>query len=71
MSYEEGGIEIASLDLEAKSLTTVQKLEGHGSDVYDVKELSNGDLVSCSNNGEIIFWNLNPALNSYEKKKIY
>ena len=69
MSYEEGEIEIASLDLEAKSLTTVQKLEGHGSDVYDVKELSNGDLVSCSNNGEIIFWNLNPALNSYEKKK--
>ena len=26
-------------------------------------------MVSCSNNGEIIFWSLNPALNTYEKFK--
>jgi WD40 repeat protein len=69
MSYEEGKIEIASLDLATKTLNVVQELEGHGSDVYDVKELSDGKLVSCSNNGEIIFWSLNPALNTYEKFK--
>ena len=69
MSYEGGKIEIACIDLESKSLNVVQSLEAHGSDVYDVKELSNGNLVSCSNNGEIIFWSLNPALNVYEKLK--
>ncbi len=69
MSYEKGKIEIACIDLEAKSLNVVQVLQGHKSDVYDVKELSNGNLVSCSNNGEIIFWSLDPALNIYTKLK--
>ena len=69
LSYEEGKIEIASLDLATKTLNVVQELEGHGSDVYDVKELSDGKLVSCSNNGEIIFWSLNLSLKTYEKFK--
>ena len=69
LSYEKGKIEIASIDIEAKSLNVLQSLEEHGSDVYDVKELSDGKLVSCSNNGEIIFWSLNPALNTYDKFK--
>lgn len=69
LSYEKGKIEIASIDLEKKSLNVLQELEEHESDVYDVKELSDGKLVSCSNNGEIIFWSLNPALNTYEKFK--
>ena len=71
MSYEEGSIEIGSIDFETKSLNVLQTLEGHKSDVYDVKELSNGNLVSCSNNGEVIFWSLNPALNIYEKLKYF
>ena len=71
MSYEKGNIEIGFIDLEAKSLSVIQTLEEHKSDVYDVKELSNGNLVSCSNNGEIIFWSLNPALNVYEKLKYF
>ena len=69
LSYEQGKIEIASIDIEKKSLNVLQSLEEHGSDVYDVKELSDGKLVSCSNNGEIIFWSLNPALNTYDKFK--
>ena len=69
LSYEKGKIEIAAIDFETKSINVFQTLEGHGSDVYDVKELSNGNLVSCSNNGQIIFWSLNPALNFYEKLK--
>ena len=69
LSYEKGKIEIASIDIETKSLNVLQSLEEHGSDVYDVKELSDGNLVSCSNNGEIIFWSLNPALNTYDKFK--
>ena len=63
LSYEEGKLEIANIDLESKKLEVVQTLEKHTSDVYNVKELSNGNLVSCSNNGEIIFWSLNPSLN--------
>ena len=69
LTYEKGKIEIATIDLETKTLNVLQTLEDHGSDVYDVKELSNCNLVSCSNNGEIIFWSLNPALNFYEKQK--
>ena len=69
LSYEEGKIEIASLDLATKTLNVLQELEGHGSDVYDVKELSDGKLVSCSNNGEIIFWSLNLSLKTFEKFK--
>ena len=69
LSYEKGLIEIVTIDLDAKKINVIQKLEGHGNDVYDVKELSDGKLVSCSNNGEIIFWSLNPALNTYEKFK--
>ena len=71
MSYEKGAIEIGSIDFETKSLNVLQTLEDHKSDVYDVKELSNGNLVSCSNNGEVIFWSLNPALNIYEKLKYF
>ena len=71
LSYEKGKIEIAAIDFETKSINVFQTLEGHGSDVYDVKELSNGNLVSCSNNGEIIFWSLNPALSVYEKLKYF
>ena len=69
LSYEKGKIEIASIELETKTLNVLQELVEHESDVYDVKELSDGKLVSCSNNGEIIFWSLNPALNTYEKFK--
>lgn len=69
LSYEEGKIEIAQINLENKTLDVLQELNEHGSDVYDVRELSNGKLVSCSNNGEIIFWELNPALNTYSKFK--
>ena len=69
MSFEGGIIEIAEFDLETKAINVLQQLEEHKSDVYDVKELSNGKLVSVSNNGEIIFWTLNPALNIYEKFK--
>ena len=70
LSYEEGKLEIANIDLESKKLEVEQTLEKHTSDVYDVKELSNGNLVSCSNNGEIIFWSLNPSLNKYEELKL-
>ena len=69
LTYEEGMIEIVSIDIEEKKINVLQSLEGHGSDIYDIKELSDGKLVSCSNNGEIIFWSLNPALNIYEKFK--
>ena len=69
LSYEEGKIEIANIDLEAKKLEVIQTLDKHQSDVYDIKELSSGNLVSCSNNGEIIFWSLNPSLNKYEELK--
>ena len=69
MSYEKGKIEIASIDITEKKLNVLQELSEHTSDVYDVLELSDGKLVSCSNNGEIIFWSLNPALNNYEKFK--
>ena len=70
LSYEEGKLEIANIDLESKKLEVVQTLEKHTSDVYDVKELSSGNLISCSNNGEIIFWSLNPSLNKYEELKL-
>jgi len=70
LSYEDGKIEIVNIDLEAKKLEVIQTLDKHKSDVYDLKELSNGNLVSCSNNGEIIFWSLNPSLNKYEELKI-
>jgi WD40 repeat protein len=69
MSYEDGKIEIASIDLDTKTINVVQVLKSHTSDVYDVKELSDGKLVSCSNNGQIIFWSLNPSLNIYEEFK--
>ena len=69
LSYEEGKIEIANIDLETKKLEVIQTLDKHQSDVYDIKELSSGNLVSCSNNGEIIFWSLNPSLNKYEELK--
>ena len=69
MSYEKGKIEIASIDITEKKLNVLQELSEHTSDVYDVLELSDSKLVSCSNNGEIIFWSLNPALNNYEKFK--
>ena len=69
MSYEKGKIEIASIDITEKKLNVLQELSEHTSDVYDVLELSDGKLVSCSNNGEIIFWSLNPALNNFEKFK--
>ena len=69
MSYEDGKIEIASIDLDTKTINVVQELKSHTSDVYDVKELSDGKLVSCSNNGQIIFWSLNPSLNIYEEFK--
>ena len=71
MSYEKGKIEIASIDITEKKLNVLQELSEHKSDVYDVLELSDGKLVSCSNNGEIIFWSLNPALNTYEKLKYF
>ena len=71
MSYEKGKIEIASIDITEKKLNVLQELSEHKSDVYDVLELSDGKLVSCSNNGEIIFWSLNPALNTYEKFKYF
>ena len=41
MSYEKGKIEVANIDLEAKSLNVVKVLEDHDSDVNEVKELSN------------------------------
>ena len=69
LTYEKGKIEIVSIDLETKTLNVLKEVNGHGSDVYEIKELSNGNLVSCSNNGDIIFWALNPALNFYEKLK--
>ena len=71
MSYEKGKIEIASIDITEKKLNVLQELSEHKSDVYDVLELSDSKLVSCSNNGEIIFWSLNPALNTYEKFKYF
>ena len=71
MSYEKGKIEIASIDITEKKLNVLQELSEHKSDVYDVLELSDSKLVSCSNNGEIIFWSLNPALNTYEKYKYF
>ena len=71
MSYEKGKIEIASIDMTEKKLNVLQELSEHKSDVYDVLELSDSKLVSCSNNGEIIFWSLNPALNTYEKFKYF
>lgn len=69
LSYEAGKIEIATIDLNKKEINVLQELSEHKSDVYDIKELSDGKLVSCSNNGEIIFWSLNSALNTYEKFK--
>lgn len=69
LSYEEGKIEIVNIDIEAKKIEVIQELLKHDSDVYDVKELSNGNIVSCSNNGQIIFWSLNPSLNKYEEFK--
>lgn len=70
LSYEGGKIEIANIDIEAKKMEVIQELIKHDSDVYDLKELSNGNIVSCSNNGQIIFWSLNPSLNKYEELKI-
>ena len=73
LSYENGKIEIASIDLETKTLNVLQELLGHEiADCYnvcEVKELSDGKLVSCSNHGEIIFWSLNPVLYIYEQFK--
>ena len=63
LSYEGGKIEIANIDIEAKKMEVIQELIKHDSDVYDLKELSNGNIVSCSNNGQIIVWSLNPSLN--------
>ena len=66
-------IEIAALNLEKKTLNVLQELVGHETGEYynvcDIKELSDGKLVSCSNHGEIIFWSLNPTLNIYEQFK--
>ena len=69
ISSGSGKIEIASIELDTKTLNIIQELEGHKSHVSDIKELSNGKLVSCSNNGEIIFWTLDPALNIYNQSK--
>ena len=73
LSYEKAKIEIAALNLEKKTLNVLQELVGHENGEYyivcDIKELSDGKLVSCSNHGEIIFWSLNPALNIYEQFK--
>ena len=73
LTYEKSKMVMASIDLEKKTLNTIQEFVGHETadycNVCDVKELANGKLVSCSNHGEIIFWTLNPALNKYEKFK--
>jgi hypothetical protein len=73
LSYEKAKIEIAALNLEKKTLNVLQELVGHETGEYynvcEIKELSDGKLVSCSNHGEIIFWSLNPTLNIYEQFK--
>ena len=74
VTYKKTKLIIASLDFESKTLNTIQELLGHEvGDYYnvcDAKELPDGKLVTCSNHGEIIFWTLNPSLNTYEKFKL-
>ena len=69
LSYSNGKMEIASIDLKAKTINVLQEFKEHKSTIYDVKELSNGNLVSCSDENEIIFWCFVPKSNVYEKLK--
>ena len=63
---EEGPIEILDINLEKKETLIIQQLEGHKSSSYDILELSNGKLVSVSNNGQILFWEYDPTTNLFK-----
>jgi WD40 repeat protein len=63
---DNGPIEILDINLEKKETLLIQQLEGHKSSSYDILELSNGKLVSVSNNGQIIFWEYEPSTNLFK-----
>jgi len=63
---DDGTIELLDIDLNKKETTILQKLNNHKSTVCDIIELSDKKLVSCSNDGIIIFWEYEPTTNSYK-----
>ena len=63
---DNGTIELLDIDLNKKETTILQILNGHKSTVCDIIELYDKNLVSVSNDGQIIFWEYDPTTNNYK-----
>ena len=48
----------------------IQTLKGHTKIVWDVIQIRNGDLVSCSSDGDIIVWSKDIKKEKEEEKLI-